>query len=147
MTTRPAVTVDELRGALREMLAAQRRLRGREAAQRGDLSASQHAILRVLVNGAMYSCGELAVATDLTPASMTKMLDGLAREHLVERIRNESDRRRVGVRITEEGRRRYEDKERRLRGIWEEWAQGMTQHDIDALLVALRRFISLFDAL
>jgi DNA-binding MarR family transcriptional regulator len=147
VTSKPVVTVDELRGALRDMLAAQRRLRGREASQRDDLSISQHAILRVLFDGVTYSCGELALATDLTPASMTKMLDGLAREHLVERVRNAFDRRRVGVRITPEGRRRFADKERRLRGVWEESVEAMTRDDIDGLLVALRQVSSLLDAL
>ena len=54
--------VAEARLALREFLAAQRRLRGREAQRHGSLSFSQYAVLRVLVDGEEHPIGELATA-------------------------------------------------------------------------------------
>jgi MarR family transcriptional regulator, organic hydroperoxide resistance regulator len=138
-------TIDELRVALRELLAAQRRLRGREAQRQGSLSFSQHAVLRVLADGDEHSAGELAAAADLTPASITKMLDGLSRTGLLERVRDESDRRRVGVRITDAGRRDFAEKEERIRAAWEAELDGAGDEEMEAMLSALRRMALLFD--
>ena len=49
------------------------------------------------------SAGELAVATALTPAATTALVDRLARRGLVERFRGEHDRRQVMVRMTPMG--------------------------------------------
>jgi DNA-binding MarR family transcriptional regulator len=138
-------TIDDLRVALRELLAAQRRLRGREA-QRQGVSFSQHAVLRVLADGAEHSAGELAAAADLTPASITKMLDGLSRAGLLERVRDENDRRRVGVRITDAGRRDFAEKEERIRAAWEAELDGAGEEELEAMLQGLRRAAALFDA-
>jgi len=139
-------TIDELRLALREMLAAQRRLRGREAQRQGMVSFSQHAVLRVLADGEEHSAGELAAAADLTPASITKMLDGLSRAGLLERVRDESDRRRVGVRITDAGRREFAAKEELIRAAWEAELEGVPEEELDAMVQAMRRTAALFDA-
>lgn len=139
-------TIDELRVALREFLAAQRRLRGREAQRQGVVSFSQHAVLRVLADGGEHSAGELATAADLTPASITKMLDGLSRTGLLERVRNESDRRRVGVRITDAGQREFAAKEELIRAAWEEQLGDAADEELDAMRLALRRVAAIFDA-
>ncbi len=139
-------TIDELRIALRELLAAQRRLRGREAQQLGGISFSQHAVLRVLADGEEHSAGELAAAADLTPASITKMLDGLSRVGFLERVRDESDRRRVGVRITDAGRREFAAKEQRIRAAWEAELDGASEEELESMIVALQRMAGLFDA-
>ena len=47
----------------------------------------------------------LATATGLRPAATTALLDRLEAKGLVERVRDDSDRRRVLVRMTEEGAR------------------------------------------
>ena len=49
------------------------------------------------------SAGQLAVATALTPAATTALVDRLARKGLVERFRGEEDRRQVMVRMTDKG--------------------------------------------
>jgi len=141
-----ADTIDDVRRALREMLAAQRRMRGREAQRPEAISFSQHAVLRVLADGDEHSAGELAVAADLTPASITKMLDGLSRAGLLERVRDESDRRRVGVRITDAGRSEFAAKEQRIRAAWDDELAGASEEAVDAMILALRRVASLFDA-
>jgi DNA-binding MarR family transcriptional regulator len=148
----PAVTttterIDEVRGALREMLAAQRRMRGREAQRHGDLSFSQHAVLRVLADGAVHSAGELARETDLTPASMTKMLDGLSAAGLVRRVRDETDRRRVAVAITDAGRAVHDEKEASIRAAYAQALGDADDEDIARMAAALRRIAAIFDAL
>ena len=51
------------------------------------------------------TAGVLATATGLRPAATTALLDRLEAKGLVERVRDESDRRRVLVRMTDEGAR------------------------------------------
>lgn len=142
-----AAPTDELRTALREMLAAQRRMRGREAQRHGGLSFSQHAVLRALADGDVHSAGELARETDLTPASMTKMLDGLSAAGLVERVRDEVDRRRVAVRITDGGRAIQAEKEAAISAAYREVLGDASDDDIAAMAEALRRVAAIYDAL
>ncbi|HEU4658704.1 MAG TPA: MarR family transcriptional regulator [Capillimicrobium sp.] len=140
-------SIDELRAALREMLAAQRRMRGREAQRTGGLSFSQHAVLRVLADGGVHSAGELAKETDLTPASMTKMLDGLSAAGLLERVRDEADRRRVAVVITDAGRAVHAEKEAEIRAAYERVLEDVDDDEIAAMASALRRVAAFYDAL
>ena len=51
------------------------------------------------------SAGALATATGLRPAATTALIDRLEARGLVERVRDDDDRRRVLVRMTEEGMR------------------------------------------
>ena len=146
MSAQRTDAVDELRLALRELLAAQRRLRGREAQRPEGLSFSKHAVLRVLADGDEHSAGELAVAADLTPASITKMLDGLSRAGLLERVRDEADRRRVGVRITDAGLREFAAKEQQIRSAWEASLGDASEEEVRAMIGALRRMAAVFDA-
>lgn len=140
-------SVEELRHALRDFLAAQRRLRGREAQRPGALSFSQYAVLRVLADGEEHSAGELANAADLTPASITKMLDGLSRSGLLERVRDESDRRRVGVRITPPGREIFDEKDRALAAAWQTELADLGPGELEVMVAAMRRLSALFDAI
>ncbi|HEY8582174.1 MAG TPA: MarR family transcriptional regulator [Capillimicrobium sp.] len=142
-----ATPTDELRSALREMLAAQRRMRGREAQRSGGLSFSQHAVLRVLIDGEVHSAGELAREADLTPASMTKMLDGLSAAGLVGRVRDEDDRRRVAVAITDAGRAVHAEKEATIRAAYEQALGDADDAQIAAMADALRRVAAIYDAL
>jgi DNA-binding MarR family transcriptional regulator len=143
----PTDSVEALRHALREFLAAQRRLRGREAQRQDALSFSQYAVLRVLADGDEHSAGELAIAADLTPASITKMLDGLSRSGLLERVRNESDRRRVGVRITPDGRDSFLEKDRQLTEAWHAELADLDPGELETMVTAMRRLSALFDSI
>jgi DNA-binding MarR family transcriptional regulator len=51
------------------------------------------------------TAGALATATGLRPAATTALIDRLEARGLVERVRDEADRRRVPVQMTEEGMR------------------------------------------
>jgi DNA-binding MarR family transcriptional regulator len=52
------------------------------------------------------SAGQLAVATALTPAATTALVDRLVRKGFVERYRSDEDRRQVMVRMTTSGTKR-----------------------------------------
>jgi DNA-binding MarR family transcriptional regulator len=61
-------------------------------------------------------------------------------------VRDVSDRRRVGVRITDAGRRDFAAKEELIRAAWEAELDGAGDEDLDAMLLALKRVSALFDA-
>ncbi len=106
----------QLMRAFKGTMAAVRRLRGRETHRAQDgLSDAQYGLLFSLRARSPQSTGELAVAADLSPASATEMLESLAAESLVERVRSERDRRVVltsltdrGLELVEERRARFE---------------------------------------
>jgi DNA-binding MarR family transcriptional regulator len=82
------------------------------------------------------SAGQLAVATALTPAATTALVDRLARKGLVERYRGEEDRRQVMVRMTEKGVREtmrfywplVEEGQQMLAGFSDRELRLMTRH-------------------
>ncbi len=94
----------QLSRAFKGALAALRRMRGREIHGPGQLSDAQYGVLFCLREAEHMSSGEIAVAADLSPASVTEMLEGLAQAGLVERTRSERDRRVVLSRLTPRGR-------------------------------------------
>lgn len=100
--TRPAAR--ELGQAFKSCLGAVRRLRGRENRAHGELSDAQYGLLFNLVDHEALPTSELACLANLSPATATGMLDGLAAAGLVERTRSERDRRVVLTSLTAHGR-------------------------------------------
>jgi DNA-binding MarR family transcriptional regulator len=100
----PAVTPhDELGRAFKAAMAAVRRLRGRETHRPGELSYAQYSLLFSLAAGDVKSARELAELADLSPATVTQMLDHLAAAGLVTRIRSDEDKRIVLTSLTDRG--------------------------------------------
>ena len=95
--------VEQFGRSFKAAMAALRRMRGREVRCPGVLSDAQYSLLFCLREGGR-SLSELAYAADLSPASVTEMLDGLAHAGLVERSRSQRDRRVVLTSLTEHGR-------------------------------------------
>jgi DNA-binding MarR family transcriptional regulator len=95
--------LQELGQSFKRTTAALRRLRGRETHRPGELSYAQYILLFGLAAGGELSAGELASSADLSPGTVTQMLDGLTAAGLVERVRSERDKRVVLVSLTDRG--------------------------------------------
>ena len=96
---------DAFSTALLDFLRATRRTRGRLGG--GDaLSLSQYHLLEPLVDGERLATCELALAAGVSAPTATRMLTGLEREGLIERVPCEADRRVVHVNLTDDGRDR-----------------------------------------
>lgn len=139
---------NDLRLALAELFAAQRRLRGRDAQQKDGLTYAQLHLLRVLAEqGGELPASRLAACADITPTTVTQMVDGLARQDLVERVRSEEDRRVVFIRLTPAGRERY----KRQRAIYDDRARellaDMSAEELDQAGEVLRRIARMIDGL
>src|SRR5581483_7501695 len=68
-----------------------------------DLSPSQYRALGFLAGGPEHASG-LADRLSIRPPSLTAVVDSLVARELVERVDDPCDRRRVGHRLTEDGR-------------------------------------------
>jgi DNA-binding MarR family transcriptional regulator len=99
----PPTELDAFSSALLEFLRATRRMRGR-IGDEGELSLSQYHLLEPLIDGERLATCELALAAGVSAPTATRMLSGLAREGLVERVPCTADRRVVHVVLTDAGR-------------------------------------------
>jgi DNA-binding MarR family transcriptional regulator len=84
---------------------AERRLTRRLASllAHHDCTVERWRALNLLAHGESHRMSELAEFTQLPPASLTRLVDGLVADNLVHRKPDPSDRRGVLVHITERG--------------------------------------------
>jgi MarR family transcriptional regulator, organic hydroperoxide resistance regulator len=145
-TATRAEVAAELREAVAAFSAAQRRLRSRDT-KAGGLSYAQWHLLRQLAESEELPAGKLAAGADLTPASVTQMLDHLAEQGWVERVRSESDRRVVLNRLTPAGRERFAAKEAELQARWREALSDISAEELGHAARVLRRMAEVLDAI
>ena len=133
-TARPRCV--ELGKAFRHVFRALRRLRGRDTHLIGsEVSHAQMELLIELSERGPLSAGELATAAQLTPGTVTQMLDHLAESGHVQRTRGADDRRVVVTCLTPQGERKVQSK----RAAWQaRWEQALADVDAEELRVATR---------
>ena len=138
---------DELGRSFKALLGAVRRLRGRETRQHGGLSNAQYGLLFGLCEHSELSSSELAGAADLSPATATEMLEGLAAAGLVTRERSERDRRVVLVSLTARGRTLVEERRARLQPRWRGALAEFSDEELRVAARVLERLQDMFDEL
>lgn len=100
VTLSPETVAAELRPVL---LRLARELR-KETEQLG-ITARQATLLWLVRRSPGLSLAELAAEEGISPPALSGHVDRLERAGLIERVRSTDDRRRVGLRLTEEGAR------------------------------------------
>jgi len=122
------------------------RMRGRDTHLGGDeLSHAHFELLVELLDRGELSAGELAAAADLTPATVTQMLDHLAACGHVERARSETDRRVVVSRLTPEGALKIHARREAWRKRWEKALADLPREDLEAATRVLERLEAMFE--
>jgi MarR family transcriptional regulator, organic hydroperoxide resistance regulator len=144
--TAPA-ELDAVADAFEELLAAQRRLRGRDAKEFDGISLGQLRVLRVLQRDGAMPVNQLATAALASPPSVTQMLDALEERELVVRTRSDTDRRIVTVDLTPNGRSRAELRRAAVRAKLEQTFADVAPDDMANGAVILRRLAAYLDAL
>ena len=139
--------MEALGQSFKRATAAARRLRGRDTHRPGSLRHAQYQVLFDLLRGGELPAGELAAEADVSPASMTQMLDRLADAGLVERVRSDTDRRVVGARLTEAGRAVCEERRAALEPLWREMLAGFTANELHTATAVLDRLTAFFERL
>jgi DNA-binding MarR family transcriptional regulator len=126
----------ELGKAFRCVFRALGRLRGRDTHLIGsEVSHAQMELLIELSERGPLSARDLAAAAQLTPATVTQMLDHLAESGHVQRTRAANDRRVVVTCLTPQGEAKVQSK----RAVWQaRWQQALTDVDVEELRVATR---------
>jgi DNA-binding MarR family transcriptional regulator len=145
---RTAASRESLRQALGELFAAQRRLRGRDAQKKDGMTHAQVHLLRVLAEGGgELSASRLAASADLTPTTVTQMVDPMVGHGLVERVRSEEDRRVVFIRLTPAGREVYERQHALHEARWRELLTDVGADELDQAAQVLRGVAGLIDGM
>jgi DNA-binding MarR family transcriptional regulator len=145
--TQRAEAGQQLGRAFKGALAAVRRLRGRETHQPGELSDAQYSALFCLRTAEAMSSGEIAVAADVSAASATEMLEGLARAGLVERVRSDRDRRVVLSSLTERGRELVEARHARFQPRFEAALADFSPEEMQTAAAVLEALRAMFEDL
>jgi DNA-binding MarR family transcriptional regulator len=130
--------------SFKRAMAAVRRLRGRETHRPGELTDAQYGLLFCLRDQTQMSVRALAYAADLSPASVTEMLDGLAVAGLVERHRSERDRRVVFTSLTENGRGLVEERRARFEPRFRAALEPFSEDELVVAAAVLDRLRDLF---
>jgi DNA-binding MarR family transcriptional regulator len=142
-----AEAVDALGHAFKRAMVAVRRLRGRETHRPGAPSFAQYQLLFALADHDGLSSGELAQAADLSPATVTQMLDSLVERGLVTRLRSETDRRIVTCSLTDSGRDVIAQRRAQFQGTWNEALSEFSVAELAVAAAVFDRIAAMFDGL
>jgi DNA-binding MarR family transcriptional regulator len=131
------------------LMGAERRLRGRDQHRKIDdgLTIAHVRALFALDKTDAATAGEIAETARLSPASVTGMLDDLERDGIVTRVRSDTDRRRVLVTLTDEGRTLLKKRRRIWLKRWDTAMAEVPERDLEAAAEVLRRITGLLDEL
>jgi DNA-binding MarR family transcriptional regulator len=132
VTLTPELVADDLRPAL---LRLARELR-KETEQLG-VTARQSTLLWLVKRSPGLSLAELAAEEGISPPALSGHVDRLERAGLLERVRSSEDRRRVGLRLTEDGTKLM----RRIRARRTTWLaerlKGLEPAELEAVEAAI----------
>lgn len=133
--------------SLKTLLGASRRLRGRETHRPGQLSFAQYSLLFSLADVDELSSRELARLADITPATVTQMLDGLEGAGLVARRRAEHDRRVVLTALTDAGAAVVAERRAQIEPRWRAALAGLSDDELRAAAATMDRIAAFFEDL
>jgi DNA-binding MarR family transcriptional regulator len=137
--------LDDLRDSFRGILASVRRLKGRDTQRPGEPSFAQFHLLATLMEHGELPTSQLAAAADLSPATVTQMLDGLEAMELVQRLRSTSDRRVVTCSLTDRGRTLIREKRARWEGYFRRELAAFSAEEIATTAAVLDRMRAMYD--
>lgn len=143
----PSTPAGQLGLAFKRAMVAMRRLRGRETHRPGQISYAQYALLFGLAGTGELSARELADQADLTPGTVTQMLDHLEAGGLVKRTRSEHDRRIVLSALTELGTAVVAERRAQMEPRWHAALAGFSERELTSAARVLNRLADYFDTL
>jgi DNA-binding MarR family transcriptional regulator len=136
--------LEQLRHAVHVFNAAERRLRARYQRAGESLSLGHLRALFALMDHEA-TAGQLARDAELNPASVTAMVDQLEAQGLVERRRDDVDRRVCWISLTATGRSEVAAKESRWRQHLAEAFADTPDRDLETACRVLERLAAVFD--
>jgi DNA-binding MarR family transcriptional regulator len=141
-------TLLELRTSVKAMLVAIRRMRGRETRLHGQkLSYAQFGLLHAMSEESCQSARDLAQHADLSPGTVTQMLDSLEALGLVERSRSTEDKRIVLSELTDRGHEMMAARKEQMESRWNEALAGFDDEELHAAAGVLGSLAAYFNDL
>jgi DNA-binding MarR family transcriptional regulator len=138
---------EELRRAVSGVNVAMRKMRGRQTHLRHGLTFAQYGLLFALEGGQVFSARDLGEKADLSPASVTQMLDGMEAAGLVERTRSAQDKRVVLTTLTRAGEEAIGEVRVKMESRWETVLADFSDADLTVAVAVLDRVAQHFYAL
>jgi DNA-binding MarR family transcriptional regulator len=135
----------DLGAAFKRLMGAFRRLRGRETHNPHGLSDAQYSLLFGLRDHEALPSRDLACLADLSPATATEMLEGLAAAGLVRRVRSEKDRRVVLTSLTEHGHALLEERHAQYAPRWNAAMAAFSDEELQTAARVLDSLRAMFD--
>lgn len=108
------------------------------AAAGHDLTMSQYVVLKVLAGG-QAGVTDLARHAELNPGAMTRLLDKLEARGIVARSADPADRRALHIRLTEAGRKMWQDVSQCGQRVRERALAGLNDAEREHLLRLLEQ--------
>jgi len=155
MTRSPAVAepaagagnaVAELRASVNHLFGAERRLRGRDHSRPGELTYAQMRSIAALGREGELTAGQLAKSADLTPATVTAILDQLEAADIVARHRSTEDRRVCNISLTSKGWALRERKLAEWLSLWQDRLSGFTDTEIETATRIIGQVTGILDS-
>ncbi|PLR81406.1 MarR family transcriptional regulator [Bacillus canaveralius] len=110
-----------------------------------ELSLEQFAVLRNLHLKGTLKSSELAEYCGVNKSAMTAKIDRLEARQLVERIRDEEDRRNVYINITDEGRKIYLKGEEKIENFVASYLQELTHEELDSFITIYEKINTIIE--
>jgi DNA-binding MarR family transcriptional regulator len=143
----PSTPAGQLGLAFKRAMVAVRKLRGRETHRPDQISYAQYGLLFGLAGASERSARELADHVDLTPATVTQMLEHLEDAGLVKRTRSDEDRRVVLSSLTDRGAELVAERQAQMEPRWQAALAEFSDRELTAAARVLDRLADYFDAL
>jgi DNA-binding MarR family transcriptional regulator len=123
---------------------AERQLQTRYKRARGSLSSGRVEALNVLLREEEATPGALAAAAGLAPNTITVMLEQLERSGVIDRRRDDHDRRVSWISLTDVGRQELADLQQKWDAAFDEEFSDTPDHDLDNAARILERVARVF---
>lgn len=107
-----------------------------------DCTVERWRALALLSGGGRHRMSELAEFTQLPPASLTRLIDGMVADDLVHRKADSHDRRRVLVHLTQGGLALHKRLSERVRAESDAIFGDVDAHEVAGLLESLAGFVA-----
>lgn len=109
-----------------------------------NLNVAQFRVMVFLNNNTGASLSNLASSVGLTLPAMSSLVDNLVSRNLVAREKNDEDRRKVTLSLTQEGHRELEKAYRYTQRFFEDKLSSLSDEDLDTVLRSMQILRDLF---
>ena len=139
------IVVDQVMIALRKIIRSID-MNSKKLVKRVGLTGPQLLILQEISRGVEITAGEIAKAVSLSQATVTGILERMEKRKLLTRQRSESDRRRIMVRITREGKEILKSAPPIMQEAFVERFGNLQEWEQSMILSALQRLVIIMEA-